>query len=222
MIIIAKKKSLRRAALVAAVLLVCSSAARADDFEKFQERARQHLIAAGEVDLAHRLAAARMGTVNGVCGQLVSQFAFELGQAPELRVLDEDLATQALDRALSAAMASDIEVELSALRERMEEFEWNKFLPDVVQRVRTNGLAPDQLGECAKKSWQGMQALFGTPVKDGSKLTQNLLEALDKFVEVVSKGSDTTLTTQRDAVPRARRAAERLRKGQDLAWREWA
>lgn len=35
------QKSLRGAALVAAVMLVCNSAARADDFEKFQERARQ-------------------------------------------------------------------------------------------------------------------------------------------------------------------------------------
>ncbi len=40
MINIKGQKSLRGAALVVAVMLACNSAARADDFEKFQERAR--------------------------------------------------------------------------------------------------------------------------------------------------------------------------------------
>ena len=63
---------------------------------ELQERVRTFLLDADRVDEARRLMAARIGTVHSICGQLISEHAFELGLSPELTVLDEALADHAL------------------------------------------------------------------------------------------------------------------------------
>jgi superfamily I DNA/RNA helicase len=63
-----------------------------------RSRIRARLIREGRVREARRLDAARIGTVNSVCGQLVADFTFELGLSPDLRVLDEEAAAAALAR----------------------------------------------------------------------------------------------------------------------------
>ena len=60
---------------------------------ELQERVRVRLLEAGRTVEAQQLTAARIGTVNAVCGRLVADYAFELGLSPELRVLDEEPAT---------------------------------------------------------------------------------------------------------------------------------
>src|ERR1019366_4300464 len=45
-------------------------------------RIRSALIAAGQPDRAAAMLAARIGTVNSVCGTLVADFALELGRSP--------------------------------------------------------------------------------------------------------------------------------------------
>src|SRR5688500_1640308 len=69
---------------------------------ELQERVRVRLLAAGRTVDAQHLSAARIGTVNSVCGRLVSDFAFDLGLSPELRVLDEEPAELALHRSIAA------------------------------------------------------------------------------------------------------------------------
>src|SRR6185369_1200995 len=68
---------------------------------ELKERTRTRLLQAGRVEDAHRLGAARIGTVNAVCGRLVADFSFELGLAPDLRVIDERAAAVALRQAMS-------------------------------------------------------------------------------------------------------------------------
>ena len=56
------------------------------------ERARTRLLEQGRALEAHKLVAARIGTVNSVCGSPVTDYAFELGLSPAVRVLDEHAA----------------------------------------------------------------------------------------------------------------------------------
>ena len=53
-------------------------------------RIRAALIAAGQPDRAAAMLAARVGTVNSVCGALVAEFALELGRSPLAEVVAED------------------------------------------------------------------------------------------------------------------------------------
>src|SRR5690606_15318562 len=71
------------------------------------ERARSRLLAGGRGREAHQLLAARIGTVNAVCGTLVADYAFELGLSPRLRVLDEDAAEIEQKRALASVVSAE-------------------------------------------------------------------------------------------------------------------
>ena len=66
---------------------------------ELEERVRQSLVEKGRTEDAHRMAVARIGTVHAVCSNLIRDFAFDLGVAPELEVLDDVASRKALKAA---------------------------------------------------------------------------------------------------------------------------
>src|SRR3546814_13452072 len=71
------------------------------------ERARAELFLRGEAEAATRLLSARFGTVNAVCGQIVAEFALDLGRSPATAVLGE--ANEALAFSVAADRKSVVE-----------------------------------------------------------------------------------------------------------------
>jgi UvrD/REP helicase N-terminal domain len=94
-------------------------------------RVREELLKKGKVEEAHRLGASRIGTVNAVCGRLLSDFAFDLGLSPDLTVLDEESAEAELARSLSSVVTREEEDELEELGSRLPELEWNRLPPRI-------------------------------------------------------------------------------------------
>ena len=74
--------------------------------EELRERARGRLLSKGDAPNAIRLLGARIGTVNGVCGGLVKEFAFGLGLSPIVEVIDDDRSDAAFLKAASVAAPS--------------------------------------------------------------------------------------------------------------------
>src|SRR3546814_19349277 len=68
------------------------------------ERARAELFLRGEAEAATRLLSARFGTVNAVCGQIVAEFALDLGRSPAPAVIGE--ATRSDARRVGQACVS--------------------------------------------------------------------------------------------------------------------
>jgi ATP-dependent exoDNAse (exonuclease V) beta subunit len=54
---------------------------------ELRERTRTLLLEKDRFDLASSMEDARIGTVNGICQNLLQRFCFETGISPELRVL---------------------------------------------------------------------------------------------------------------------------------------
>jgi len=147
---------------------------------ELRERVRARLLERGQVEAAQRLGAARMGTVNSVCGRLVSDFAFDLGLSPEPRVLDEVAARRAFDRALSTIVlrpaghedddtngdaeplpAADAGAALTELRARWRELDWLGAVRDIVARARLNRIERGALPECARRSTEEVAGFLG-------------------------------------------------------------
>jgi ATP-dependent helicase/nuclease subunit A len=80
-------------------------------------RIRAELIKTGQPDRAAAMLAARVGTVNSVCGSLIGEFAFELGRSPVTEVISEDRLKSIFIRATGQVMAIHAP-ELSRLAER--------------------------------------------------------------------------------------------------------
>ena len=71
---------------------------------ELRERVREHLLKQGSFGLANAMGQARIGTVNGVCGQFIARFAFEAGMSTEQQVLEEAQGEILLARAIDAAL----------------------------------------------------------------------------------------------------------------------
>ena len=74
--------------------------------EELRERARERLISKGDAENAVRLLGARIGTINGVCGGLVKEFAFGLGLSPIVNIVDENAAKATFRKASDAAIGA--------------------------------------------------------------------------------------------------------------------
>jgi ATP-dependent helicase/nuclease subunit A len=187
---------------------------------ELKQRVRARLFAAGLTSQAQRLEGARIGTVNSVCSRLVSDFAFELGLSPELRVIDEVQAGLALRRALARVCTDREQEQLQALSRRFEHgFTWTDAVQQIITHARANHLDPDALADHAERSVKGFAEHLERPARDGDALTKALLDAITRCLATVDLAEDTTKVT-RGGVQTLHDALREHQAGH-LRWRTW-
>lgn len=185
------------------------------------ERARSRLLAGGHGREAHKLLAARIGTVNSVCGSLVTDFAFELGLSPTLRVLDETSAELEQKRALASIVGSALADELGEFRRRFnDDLDWHYEVRRLIDAGRANGLDGAALLASADRSIQSLDVCLGACRPDDGALDRELREAVDHAIATIDVTHDTTVGTAKylDTL----RAAQRQFERGHLRWGDWA
>ena len=187
---------------------------------ELQERVRRLLLSKGLVEEAQRLAAARMGTVNSVCGSILKDFAFDLGLFPDITILDEEQSRLQLGRSLDATLTVETQKELAGLKRRFVEFDWMGAVRNLVEAARSNGLGPEDLADCRVRSVDACLSHFGDRVKDKKTLESQLEDALQSFLNNVDQDADTTKTTDK-TVSIAGQLLNTMQGGQDLTWANW-
>ncbi len=130
---------------------------------ELKERVRRRLLEAGLAEEAQRLNAAVMGTVNSVCGRLVTDFAFDLGLSPELRVLDEDMAAPVLRRALFGVLGQEMDEGVARLQSTFYEWKLEPMVSRVLELARANGLSAEELALSRDRCLGELGALLGEP-----------------------------------------------------------
>ena len=86
---------------------------------ELSERIRQNLYRSGKHSLAERLNEASIGTVDKVCKQILTRFAFEAGVSPQIEVLAEEDASLLFVQAVELAMSSTDTGRLQELGDRL-------------------------------------------------------------------------------------------------------
>ena len=188
---------------------------------ELKERVRKRLLEAGMAEEAQRLNAAVMGTVNSVCGRLVTDFAFDLGLSPELRVLDEDMAAPVLRRALFGVLGQEMDEGVARLQRTFYEWELEPMVSRVLELARANGLSAEELALSRDISLGELGTLLGDPLKSGAGLEKKLGQAIEAFLAEYPQGGDTTKATA-NAAETARRVSSDLRAGRTLRWQDWS
>jgi ATP-dependent exoDNAse (exonuclease V) beta subunit len=196
------------------------------------ERARETLLQVGETTAAHRLHAARVGTVNSVCGRIVQDFAFLHGLSPRVSVLDERRAAEEPLRAGSEALPRELLNELEHLYARMGPvgahpggiaaaggWDWRQDITRIIDLARSNAIGVDHFPDFIERSTASLLGFLQPPAADGDALDTALDTALRQFLDDVDPAVDTTQKT-RKACERARSALSRGVR--DLPWSEWA
>lgn len=187
--------------------------------DELKERARTELFRAGLHDEAMRLEGARIGTVNAVCGRLVSDFAFELGLSPELRVIDEELAAVALRRVISRVVTDNEREVLSDIAWRFDDFDWQESVERLLVLARTNLLDARALADSRARSILGLLAFLPAPEGDAATRDEAMRRALEAQLGKVDPEDDTGQTS--GAVARAQELLSALRAG-PAKWKDWA
>lgn len=199
-------------------------------------RIRARLIGTGRPDLAAAMLSARIGTVNSVCGSLISEFAFELGRSPVAEVIAEDRQPVIFARA-AGPVFEDRGTAVSELAElfgiRARDYVshgrtirgWQDDVRRTVNLARSNGIAPERLADCAAHSCRGLLALL-PPAPAGETA-----EAIDGDLAAALTDCMTRINRARSAlkggtlakdVPIVENALLTLQKGDAIAWPDWA
>lgn len=184
------------------------------------ERARAKLLGVGRAHDAQQLLAARIGTVNAVAGALVTEFAFELGMSPRVRVLDETASDIELRRALARVVSEDRARELDRFRDRFErDRDWRIDVATIIDAARANGLGAQQLEASAERSCRDLDMSLGPAT--GDDLDRLMEAAIGEALAGIVATDDATKGTAGYA--RMLRTAQRdLASSRGLAWGAWA
>jgi ATP-dependent exoDNAse (exonuclease V) beta subunit len=129
---------------------------------ELQNRARTRLLQNGHGQAAQALLTARIGTVNAVCGALVTDFSFELGLSPELRVLDDVGAELELERALASVVTDELSDRLQAFQGKFDgKFDWHYEVRQLIEGARANGIDADGMAISARRSIASLDECLG-------------------------------------------------------------
>ena len=199
--------------------------------EELRERARERLIGDGRGAEAIRLLGARIGTINGVSGGLVKEFAFGLGLSPIVDVLDEHASKRifliAADEAIGAR--ADELGELSrrfgydTMRQRRD---WRDDVNKIVELARANNVDEGALVNCAERSIAGFRAITPRPLPGETAAT--LDDALRRAVSALTRRDPATFGAGKKVAKKTTDELEILRdfetsgRIEDQPWQKWA
>lgn len=204
---------------------------------ELQARIREKLIERGRPDLAAGLLAARLGTVNSVCGGLVSEFAFHLGRSPAVDVIPENRQGAVFAEAATLSFATCAE-EISELAGGFgigeEDYTspvtgvtsrgWRDDVRRIVQTARINGLEPQDLPASAERSVETLLALLpsGAPGETADALDAALQAAVRAASgEAEARRSTLLKGTLNKDLPRLADALACFERGERLDWPRW-
>ncbi|HEX3766271.1 MAG TPA: UvrD-helicase domain-containing protein [Kofleriaceae bacterium] len=184
------------------------------------ERARARLLHVGRARDAQRLLAARIGTVNAVCGALVTEFAFELGISPQVRVLDDAASDLELRRALARVVSEGRATELDGFRDRFERArDWRIDVATIIDAARANDLGAETLAASAERSCRELDVCLDASTADD--LDRLMAAAISEALAGIAASDDATKGTA--AYVQTLRTAQRdLASRRGLAWGAWA
>ena len=179
-------------------------------------RARTRLLSEGLTAQAHQLGAARIGTVNAVCGALVETFAFDLGLSPELAVLDEVAAARHIRACVSEVMTDEDQRCNEHLGKVFDkQFDLEAVVIEIIAAARSNELGLEDLDRSAQRSIDGLASLLDPPTED---LDRALAEAIRELLPVLAASS---VGKDKTAAGHCNRALGKLDRGDRPPWPQW-
>ena len=151
--------------------------------DELKARIRSSLIHSGQIEQAQGVDAAMIGTVNAICGRLVSDFAFDLGLSPRLNVLDEDAARITLAQVVSQAATPEELAAVTSLSESFADWDWQQTVRTMVNKARANNMDAAALKRYADESWTSLQAVLPPATLSYATLKVTLQQALESFLD---------------------------------------
>lgn len=188
---------------------------------ELRERVRGHLLKQGNFKLASAMGQARIGTVNSICGQLISRFAFEAGISTDQQVLEEVQAGVILGKAIDAVLdGPGMRGLQNTARSLGLDEEWKDALQSLVDQVRANDIPFSEIGGFAQRNADDLLSHF--PKQAAQALDQDLLNAIHTALPVIEAAAQSGgKKNTNNYLALVRTFTESLKSG-TASWSDWA
>ena len=194
---------------------------------ELQERIRQALYKAGKYDAAQTVFDGFIGTVNGVCARLLTEYALDAGLSPALDVMPEEDSQRLFSKAIECVIEQNADA-MEPIAHRLSRVgegsgyaktaDWQSDVKSIVEMARANLIDAKDLSEHANTTWESFQRHIGKSSKSVTieKLAQEIRESLNRLK--LSAGS-TNATAE--AIETLEVADRTLDLGKDFSWAGW-
>ncbi len=198
--------------------------------EELVARARGQLIKEGEIDRATELLAARLGTINSVCGRLIAEFALDIGRSPATEVLAAEALASTFNIATDGVIGA-YAPRLAPLAEafglddvRTDAGDWRKMVERIVGLARSNGMGAAELAASCRRSFEALDAILPRPVSTAAALDGALIAAIDRALEAADNGGLAQKRTNatKETIETVRACKATIDRGDPLPWSTWA
>ncbi|NKX51678.1 UvrD-helicase domain-containing protein, partial [Arthrobacter deserti] len=182
---------------------------------------------------AQQLSVSLIGTVNGVCGRQLTEYAIDAGLSPALEVIAEE-EQAAMFRLATDGVLADYADRILPIARRLGQLDddgsWDATVRRICDAARNNLLAPGELARCAGQSWEGFRELLDdpAPADDRAEWLRMFRELLPELLSAVRPGTDadgkavkTSATNFAGKWPVISDRIAALGAPEDVAWEQW-
>lgn len=185
-------------------------------------RIRKKLITEGRTTEANLLNQALIGTINSVCLQLLSRYAFEAGISPDIQTIDENdqkiLLTELLGEIIDESFL-DLSYRLYQSDNGYgDKIPYQEQISKIITELKANHLKSEQLSEFASESIHEYFSLYKGPIKDHEAQRAEVLDMLNGAINQVVR-SDLPKSPKKlyNALCNIRNSI----KAKNFTWNEW-
>jgi ATP-dependent helicase/nuclease subunit A len=170
---------------------------------ELSSRIRERLIEKGRVEDARRIESALIGTVNSVCGSLLSRFSYRVGLPSHGRVMDESETQTALAMAIAAATDGPVAAELNTIGQRLGHNEaryggkpvgWRADVTKIIDLARANRVDVDGITTSLQQSVAELDAALPAMTTDRAILLSGLVTELRRAIRSPNTDDKTKKT----------------------------
>ena len=162
---------------------------------ELEGRVRKKLVEKGCLDLSLFISQSLIGTVNGVCGRLLSRFAFDAGLSPELQVIEDEAAAVLFSQSLEQDCSLAEIRKMNGLAWRLGQEDWRSEVRRCVNLARANDIDPSALAQAAIENCESLLDFFPPPFATDIDLDKRLLAAIKKCQKQIAGNGDESKGT---------------------------
>ncbi|BDQ36838.1 DNA helicase [Pseudodesulfovibrio nedwellii] len=190
--------------------------------QEIGSRFRSKLFELDRTEDAQRVFGGYIGTVNSVCGALLKDYAFEIGQSPTVEVLPEGEDGAVFRVAISDAIGRRAK-QIVPLVRSLEIEGWEDIVKDIIDKARSNAIDRKMMLESGKHSWELLKELLPDPISEaeGKKLDSEIVRELERTIAALPADGDTTKGTM-GAKKNLQTISRTLYRGSVPHWSTWS
>lgn len=190
---------------------------------ELRERLAAKFYEAGRHQDAVLLGSGMIGTVHGICLDLLSRFSLQAGLSPEVTILDNTQSQILLSRAFDTILSGEEEDALYQLSTRLAQidprtntYHFRTTIPKIVADARSNDIDPEALPAMGVASWEEMKAALPAPTSED--LDTALATAIQRAIREIDP--DSTVGVVQTYLQLLKQSARSL-KNNKLTWADW-